>query len=167
MARAVSPILRPAPAFIENFLDVHSFPDSLLRKCLKRIGAFGDFNRLIARNSAECLNGLGRWPEDFEFADDRCIGQANRFDKRVSAEASVVADGSIDGLSRTVRSLNHGLNCRTNGRSIRFCANQLYLQPVIGISGVLKEQVIRPVTRNRSTSLNEQIDKPVAVPVGE
>ena len=95
------------------------------------------------------------------------LAQADQLDQAVAAEAGVVADRAVDRPRRPIRALRLGLDAGPDRRAIGLGADQLDLQPVAAVAGVPEQEVVRPVARNRTADLDEQVEVAVAVLVGE
>src|SRR5262245_33650560 len=106
---------------------------------LKRIGAFRDLDQLVTGNITECLGCLTDRPGHFQFGDARRIEKADRLDEAVTAEARVIANGTVDRSSAPVRTLHDGPNSGPERCAIGLRADEFDLEPVVAAPWVLEQ----------------------------
>ena len=95
------------------------------------------------------------------------VEQADRLDQAVAAEAGVVADGAVDRPRLAVGGLQVDPDLGPERGAVGLGADQLDLQPVAAVAGVLEQGVVGLVARSRAAELDEEVEVAVAVPVGE
>src|SRR5262249_56569853 len=107
---------------------------------------FSDLDELVGLNIAKCLARLAGWPLDRQLRDCSGLGEANRLDQAVAAETAVGADRSVNGACGAVSLFEVGADLGPECRSVGPSADQLHLEPVTVMAGVLKERTVAPVT---------------------
>ncbi len=122
-----------------------------------------DLDPLVRRNVAKDLGCPARRPVHFQNRDPISLAQADRLLQRVGAEAASRRDMPVD-CQRIFAACDHLDPCSDRG-PVRLPAHQLYCQPVVTLSGILKQDVVILVAVDGAASLDEDVDVAVAVPV--
>src|SRR5262249_40557010 len=102
-------------------------------------------------------------PIDLQAGDFLSLAQSNSLLKSVGAEAAPAGHVPVDGLFPIAGRRN--LNSGANRRAVRLLANELYGNPVVTVSGILKEYAAEAVPRNRTAELHIHVHVAIAVPV--
>ena len=128
-----------------------------------RLGELGDLDRLIRGDVAEDLGRPARRPVDFEQGHPLRLARPMVCCKRASAVTAPRRNVPVD-RQRLLAGRDH-LDPGADGRAIGLLAHQLHGQPVVPLAGVLKEEVVVPVSVDGAAGLDEEIDIAVTVPV--
>src|SRR5262249_1235109 len=121
---------------------------------------------------AEDLRGLARRPCDPESDATQGTSQSDRGRERVATETGSAGDDPVSAKQRNVVAIaavvvHLDVDASAQGRPVGRHADELHIEPVLPVTGVLKKEHAGLVARRGASRFEKDIDVAVAVPVGE
>ena len=83
------------------------------------------------------------------------------------AVARGAADGTVDRAGLAAGPVEVDPDLGSRGHAIGLCPDELHLEPVAAVAGILEQDIVRLVAGDGAADFDEEVEVAVAVPVGE